>query len=47
MLRVVIEDMAAYERFLNEKLFTLPGISQVHSNFVLRAIKDETAIPMP
>ncbi len=47
VLRVVIEDMAAYDRFLNEKLFTLPGISQVHSNFVLRAIKDETAIPMP
>ena len=47
VLRVVIEDMAAYDRFLNERLFTLPGISQVHSNFVLRAIKDETAIPMP
>ena len=47
VLRVVIEDMAAYDRFLNEKLFTLPGISQVHSNFVLRAIKDETASPMP
>lgn len=47
VLRVVIEDMAAYDRFLNEKLFTLPGISQIHSNFVLRAIKDETAIPMP
>ena len=47
VLRVVIEDMSAYDRFLNEKLFTLPGISQIHSNFVLRAIKDETAIPMP
>lgn len=46
VLRVVIEDMAAYDRFLNEKLFTLTGISQVSSNFVLRNIKEETAIPI-
>ncbi|MEL7612277.1 Lrp/AsnC family transcriptional regulator [Vreelandella titanicae] len=46
VLRVVIEDMAAYDRFLNEKLFTLDGISQVNSNFVLRNIKEETAIPI-
>lgn len=46
VLRVVIEDMAAYDRFLNEKLFTLNGISQVSSNFVLRNIKEETAIPI-
>ncbi|MFY0991688.1 Lrp/AsnC family transcriptional regulator [Halomonas sp. C05BenzN] len=47
VLRVVSEDMAAYDRFLNEKLFTLPGISQVSSNFALREIKNETAIPIP
>ncbi|PCF94685.1 Lrp/AsnC family transcriptional regulator [Vreelandella nigrificans] len=46
VLRVVIEDMAAYDKFLNEKLFTLDGISQVSSNFVLRNIKEETAIPI-
>ncbi|MBF8222534.1 Lrp/AsnC family transcriptional regulator [Halomonas sp. 328] len=46
VLRVVIEDMAAYDRFLNEKLFTLAGISQVSSNFALREIKNETAIPI-
>jgi Lrp/AsnC family transcriptional regulator, leucine-responsive regulatory protein len=46
VLRVVIEDMAAYDRFLNEKLFTLPGISQVSSNFALREIKNETAVPI-
>ncbi|AQU84123.1 MAG: Lrp/AsnC family transcriptional regulator [Halomonas sp.] len=46
VLRVVIEDMAAYDKFLNEKLFTLNGISQVSSNFVLRSIKEETAIPI-
>ncbi|WP_114418246.1 Lrp/AsnC family transcriptional regulator [Marinospirillum perlucidum] len=47
VLRVLIEDMAAYDRFLNEKIFTLQGISQVNSNFALREIKNETAIPLP
>ncbi|MDZ7853887.1 MAG: Lrp/AsnC family transcriptional regulator [Halomonas sp.] len=46
VLRVVIEDMAAYDRFLNEKLFSLAGISHVSSNFALREIKNETAIPI-
>lgn len=46
MLRVVIQNMAAYDRFLNEKIFNLPGVSQVRSNFVLREVKNETAIPV-
>lgn len=46
VLRIVSEDMAAYDRFLNEKLFTLSGISQVSSNFALREIKNETTIPI-
>lgn len=45
ILRVVIPDMPAYDRFLNEKIFTLKGIAQVNSNFALREIKNETAIP--
>lgn len=45
MLRVVIENMAAYDKFLNEKLFVIPGINQAKSNFALREIKNETAIP--
>jgi len=46
LLRVVIPDMGAYDRFLNEKLFGLPGISQVNSNFALREVKQETALPL-
>jgi len=46
LLRVVIPDMAAYDRFLNDKLFDLPGISQVNSNFALREVKQETALPL-
>ncbi|WP_286238740.1 Lrp/AsnC family transcriptional regulator [Neptuniibacter halophilus] len=46
MLRVIIQNMAAYDRFLNEKIFSLPGVSQVRSNFALREVKYETAIPV-
>ncbi|MBR9866116.1 MAG: Lrp/AsnC family transcriptional regulator [Oceanospirillales bacterium] len=46
VLRVIIQSMAAYDRFLNDKIFSLPGVSQVKSNFALREIKNETAIPI-
>lgn len=46
VLRVIIPDMAAYDRFLNDKIFNLPGVNQVKSNFALREIKNETAIPI-
>jgi len=46
VLRVVIQNMAAYDQFLNEKIFALPGVSQVKSNFALREIKNDTAIPV-
>lgn len=46
VLRVVIPSMSAYDRFLNDKIFTLPGVSQVKSNFALREVKYETAIPV-
>lgn len=46
MLRVVIPDMQAYDNFLTHKLFSLEGISQVNSNFTLREVKQDTAIPL-
>ncbi|MDH2436066.1 AsnC family transcriptional regulator [Pokkaliibacter plantistimulans] len=46
LLRIVVPDMATYDRFLNQKLFSMPGISQVHSNFALREVKNETSMPM-
>ncbi|WP_299176429.1 Lrp/AsnC family transcriptional regulator [uncultured Neptuniibacter sp.] len=46
MLRVIIQNMAAYDKFLNEKIFSLPGVNQVKSNFILREVKYETAIPV-
>lgn len=44
-LRVVAEDIDAYNRFLDDFIFKLAGVSQVRSNIVLKAIKDETALP--
>lgn len=44
-LRVVVEDMDAYNRFLDDFIFRLPGVSQVRSNIVLKEIKAGTALP--
>lgn len=44
-LRVVVEDIDAYNRFLDEFIFRLPGVSQVRSNIVLKEIKADTAMP--
>ncbi|HET6629425.1 MAG TPA: Lrp/AsnC family transcriptional regulator, partial [Woeseiaceae bacterium] len=44
-LRVVVEDIDAYNRFLDDFIFKLPGVSQVRSNIVLKEIKVDTALP--
>lgn len=44
-LRVVVEDIDAYNIFLDEFIFKLPGVSQVRSNIVLKEIKADTALP--
>jgi len=44
-LRVVVEDIDAYNTFLDEFIFKLPGVSQVRSNIVLKEIKADTALP--
>jgi Lrp/AsnC family transcriptional regulator, leucine-responsive regulatory protein len=44
-LRVVVEDMDAYNHFLDNFIFKLPGVSQVRSNIVLKEIKADSALP--
>ena len=46
LLRVMVPDTAAFERFLQETIFTRPAVQQVRSNFALRQVKYETAIPV-
>ena len=45
-LRVVVEDIDAYNKFLDDFIFRLPGVSQVRSNIVLKEIKADTALPL-
>ncbi len=45
-LRVVAEDIDAYNAFLDDFIFRLPGVSQVRSNIVLKEIKADTALPL-
>jgi DNA-binding Lrp family transcriptional regulator len=46
MLRVATSSVAAYDHFLENVIFNAPGVSQVHSDFALRQIKYETALPL-
>jgi Lrp/AsnC family leucine-responsive transcriptional regulator len=45
LLEVVVRDLRDYERLLFDTLLNLPNVSDVRSNFALRAIK--TAGPLP
>ena len=46
MLKVVVADMAAYERFFSEVLMQIPAIRNVNSSFVLRHNKLTTTLPL-
>ena len=46
VLKVLVCDMAAYERFISHKLSTVPGISKIRTAFVLSAVKESTRIPL-
>jgi Lrp/AsnC family leucine-responsive transcriptional regulator len=45
LAEVAVPDLAAYERFLLDRLLTVPTIEDVRSNFAIRMIK--TAAPLP
>ncbi len=46
LLRIVTEDIKAYEQFFFEKLSQLPGIQEVNSSIVLSDIKHSTILPI-
>ena len=46
LLRIVTEDVEAYERFFFERLSKLPGIQEVNSTVALSEIKFSTALPL-
>lgn len=46
LLRIVVPDLPAYERFLMDQLTKLPGIASIKSSFALKEIVHRTALPM-
>tara|TARA_R110002072_G_scaffold140765_7_gene285204 strand:- start:23096 stop:23572 length:477 start_codon:yes stop_codon:yes gene_type:complete len=46
MVEVLVSDMDAYQAFLLGKLTRIPGVSGVHSSFVLRKIINRTEVPL-
>ncbi len=46
LLRVVVPDLMAYERFLMDHLTRVPGIASIRSSFALKQVKYRTALPL-
>lgn len=45
-LKVVVRDMDAYQALLLNKITRIPGVSGVHSSFVMRQVVNKTALPV-
>ncbi|MBM3601101.1 MAG: Lrp/AsnC family transcriptional regulator [Alphaproteobacteria bacterium] len=46
LLRVVVADLAAYERFLMDHLTRIAGVASIKSSFALKQVKYRTALPI-
>ena len=46
MLRVACADLAAYERFLREKLTQIEGVASIESSFSLGQVKFSRVLPL-
>jgi Lrp/AsnC family transcriptional regulator len=46
LMRVVVPDVAGYERFLMRELLTNPNVATASSHFALNQVKYTTAIPI-
>ncbi len=46
LLKVVAEDIRAYEDFLLHRLAATPNVGRIHTSFVLSTVKHETRIPV-
>lgn len=47
LLRVVVADLDAYERFLKQKLTRVEGIASIESSFALEQVKYSNVLPLP
>ena len=46
LLRVVVPDVSAFERFLLDHLTRIPGVASVKSSFALKQVKYRTSLPL-
>ena len=46
LLKLAIPSVSDYDSFLQEFLFKLPDVVNIRSNFALRVIKQDTALPL-
>jgi Lrp/AsnC family transcriptional regulator, leucine-responsive regulatory protein len=46
LLRVLVEDMAHYSRFIMETLLKHPSVQDCKTGFVLDRVKSTTAVPV-
>jgi Lrp/AsnC family leucine-responsive transcriptional regulator len=46
LLRVVVSDIPALERFILDRLTTIKGVANIRSSFALKQVKYETALPL-
>lgn len=45
-LKVVVRDMDGYQELLLNRITRIPGVTGVHSSFVLRRVIDKAALPV-
>ena len=46
LIRVVVADMADFERIHKETLTRLPGVARVNSSFAIRTVRRKTELPL-
>lgn len=46
LLRVLVQDMAHYARFISETLLKHPSVQDCKTSFVLERVKNTTAVPL-
>jgi Lrp/AsnC family leucine-responsive transcriptional regulator len=46
ILRVIVEDMAHFSRFITDTLLRHPSVQDCKSSFVLDRVKNTTAVPV-
>jgi DNA-binding Lrp family transcriptional regulator len=47
LIRVVVSDVQALERFIVDFLSRIPGVGNIKSSFALKQVKYQTALPLP